>query len=143
MPSEGVVDALLKVHRALRPNGMLLDCHPTPPPVLLEVRRGPETVQLDTLEYTPEFNRAIANADQAFSSLCNEETFLEQQEMNYEFLIHFDSFDEWAKYWADQAVYFIPPKDELFEKMHQHLAAQDAELLFHCQTKATCFKKPA
>ena len=143
MPSESVVDALLKVHRALRPDGMLLDCHPIPEPVLLEVRRDSETVQLDPLEYTPEFNHAIAIADQAFSSLSNDGTFLEQQELKYEILIHFDSFDEWENFWADEAVYFIPPKDELFEKIHRHLAARDAELLFHCQTKATCFKKPA
>ena len=143
MPAESVVDALLKVHRALRPDGMLLDCHPIPEPVLLEIRRGHEIVWLDPLEYTPEFKSAIANADQAFSSLSNDGTFLKQQELQYEFLIHFDSVGEWDNFWADQAVYFVPPKDELFEKMHQQLARRDSELLFHSQTKATCFKKPA
>ena len=74
----------------------------------MEVRRRFETVQLDPLEYTPEFKYAIAIADQAFSSLSNGWTFLEQQELKCEILIHSDSFDEWEQFWADEAVYFCP-----------------------------------
>ena len=142
MPSEGVVDALLKVHRALRPDGLVLDCHPVPEPVLLEVRQGSKTAQMDLLEYTPEFSQAIANADQAYSTLCSEGIFVEQQALQYEVLVHFDSFDDWLKFWADEAVYFVPPRDEFSEKMQHLLAARAAELLFHCRTKAACFKKP-
>ncbi len=143
MPAEGVVDALLKVHRALRLDGMLLDCHPVTEPVVLQVRRGSDTTRLDSLEYTPEFSRAIANADQAFSTLSSDGTFLKQQELGYEFVVHFDSFDEWGKFWAEESEYFIPPKDALFEELRQHLAARETELLFRWQTRATSFKKPS
>ena len=140
MPLEGVVDALLKAHRALRPDGVLLDCHPVAES--LEARAGHETTQLGPLEYSPAFIRTIENADQALTSLSNEGTFLNQQQLEYIVIAHFSSFHEWEEYWAGQAEYYVPPEDGLLENIRQLLAEPGAELLLHNQIKATCFKKP-
>ena len=140
MPLEGVVDALMKVHGALRPDGVLLDCHPVTES--LEVRTPRMTTQFGPLEYSPEFTHTIANAEQALSLLCDDGAFLNQQQLEYVVVAHFSSFHEWEEYWESQAEYYIPPEEGLFEKMRQLLAAPDAELLLRTQIKATCLKKP-
>ena len=122
---------------------MLLDCRPVDQPVPLKLKRGREIVQLDPLEYTREFNRTLANVDEAFSLLCSDKTLLYHQELKYEVLVHIASWDDWKEYWSVQAVYYAPPKDELIENIHQRLGAGDAELLVHFQAKATRFAKPA
>jgi hypothetical protein len=141
MPLGGVVDALLKVHGALRWDGVLLDCHPLAES--LEVRTGGETAQLASLEYSPEFTHTIANAEQALPLLCNEGTFLKLQQLEYVVVVYFSSFSEWEEYWAGQAAYYVPPDKGLFENIRQLLAAPDAELLLYNQITAASFKKPA
>ncbi|MDA1215952.1 MAG: hypothetical protein O2812_03665 [Chloroflexi bacterium] len=118
----------------------MLDCHPVAES--LEARVGQETTQLGPLEYSPAFIRTIENADQALTSLCNNGTFLNQQQLEYVVSAHFSSIDEWEEYWAGQAEYYVPPEDGLFENMRQLLAEPGAELLLHNQIKAICFTKP-
>jgi hypothetical protein len=94
MPVESVVDALMKAHEALRPDGVLLDCHPVAES--LAVRAGKETTQLGPREYSPAFAHAVANAGQALSSVSNNGAFLKLEQMEYVVTVHFSSYAEWT-----------------------------------------------
>ncbi len=69
------MDALRKVHRSLRPGGLLLDVHPQPKPSPIEVRTYARRTDLGQLEYSPDFIRTISSADEALASLDRGGTF--------------------------------------------------------------------
>ena len=65
MPTEGVVDALKKLQRSLRPGGVLLDLHPEPRLNPVTVRTSAGTTGAGVLGYSESFIETIAAADEA------------------------------------------------------------------------------
>ncbi len=141
MPSEGVVDALRKVHRSLRPGGLLLDVHPQPKPSPIEVRTGAGTTDLGQLEYSPGFIGTMSNADEALASLDRDGTFRNEREVEFLLLHHFDSMAEWQDYMAKEAQYYLPPDAAMLETIAGGLASAGAELILSEWVRASRFRR--
>ena len=142
MPAEGVVDALRKVRRSLRPEGVLIDSHPDPYPVPLVIRSGTASRQVGRLEYSSAFTHAIGNASQAEASLVADGTFRREGEENYEFLLYLSTFDEWQAYWAIESGYYEPPGDALHDALRVGLAPGGSQLVVSYQVKTKRFGIP-
>ena len=139
MPSEGVVDALRKVHRSLRPDGLLLDVHPQPQPSSIEVRTGAGTTDLGQLEYSPGFIRTISNADGALASLERAGTFRNEREVEFMLLRHFESLAEWREYMAKEVQYYVSPDATASEAISRGLATAGSELVIREWARASRF----
>jgi hypothetical protein len=129
MPPEGVVDALRKVHRSLRPGGLLLDVRPQPQPSPFEVRTGAGATDLGQLEYSPDFIRTMSNADEALASLDRDGTFRKERKEEFLLLHHFESLAEWQEYMAKEAQYYVPPDATMIEAVGRGLETAGAELV--------------
>ena len=143
MPSEGVVDALRKVHRSLRPGGLLLDIHPQPQPSPIEVRTGAGTTDLGHLEYSPDFIGTMSNADEAMASLNRDGTFRNEREEEFLLLYHFESLVEWQDNMAKEAEYYVPPDATMIEAISRGLATAGAEMVLREWIRASRFRRLA
>ena len=141
MPSEGVVDALRKVHRSLRPNGLLLDVHPQLQPSSIEVRKDAGTADLGQLEYSPGFIRTMSNADGALASLERDGSFRNEREVEFLLLRHFESLAEWQEYMAKEAQYYVSPDATVSEAIGQGLATAGSELVLRERARASRFRR--
>lgn len=141
MPAESVVDALRKVQRSLVSNGVVLDCHPTPEAVRLEVVQSSGPMPVGSLVYSDDFARNIQNAGKAYSALCDEGVFLREGEAHYSIKVRIATFAEWEQYWADESAYYVEPEPELFPKIKTLMEEPGAELIMALAVEATRFKR--
>ena len=141
MPSEGVVDALRKVHRSLRRGGLLLDVRPQPQPSPIEVRTSAGTTDLGQLEDSPGFIRTRSNADRALVSLEADGTFKNEREVEFLLLRHFASLAEWRDYMAKEAQYYVSPDSAVSEAIARGLAAAGSELILREWVRAARFRR--
>ncbi len=141
MPAESVVDALRKVQRSLIPDGILLDCHPTPEAVHLEVVGSSGTTPVGRLDYSDDFARNIENAGRAYASLSAEGIFLRQGEARYSIKFRLTTFDEWEQYWAEESAYYVEPQSDLFPTLETLMAEPGAVLVLDIAAVANRFKR--
>ena len=141
MPAEVVVDALRKLHRTLRPGGVLLDIHPRAMPSTIEVRGRDGPTPLGQIEFSPRFNTAISNAEQALASTEAEGLFAGEQQAEFPVLYHFDSALQWLDYLTSQAAYYVPPDEAVVEAVRGAMAMLDAEMLMSESVRATRFRR--
>ena len=143
MPSEAVVDALRKVHRSLRLGGLMLDVHPQPQPLPIEVRTEAGTSDLGQLEYSPSFIDTMSNADEAPASLDRDGTFRNERKVEFLFLHHFESLAEWQDYMTKEAQYYLPPVTTMIETIGRGRATAGADLVLRERTQASRFRRQA
>lgn len=141
MPSEGVVDALKKVHRSLRPGGLLLDVHPQARLSPLELRTGAYATDLGHLEYGPDFIQTLSNSDEVLASLDQGGTFRNERDEEFLLLHHFESFAKWQEFMAQEAEYYVPPDSTMIEKIGQGLFLKGAELVLKEWVRASRFRR--
>ena len=141
MPAEGVVDALRKVHRSLRPGGLLLDVHPQTQPLPIEVRTGAGVTDLGQLEYSRGFIDTMSNAEAALASLDRDGTFRNEREEKFRLLHYFASLAEWQDYMAVEAPYYLPPDATMIESIGRELATAGAELVLRESVRASRFRR--
>jgi hypothetical protein len=87
-----MVDALVEVHRLLRPQGVLIDIHPIPERMLYEVRDG-GTVLLsapDPLCYSDEYR----NAEEALDEVVRRGLFTREDTRHFDFFVVATSVSE-------------------------------------------------
>ncbi len=135
------MDALRKVHRSLRPGGLLLDVHPQPQPSPFEVRTGAGATDLGQLEYSPDFIRTMSNADEALVSLDQDGTFRNEREEEFLLLHHFESLAEWQDYMAKEAQYYLTPDATMIETIGRGLATAGAELVLREWVRTSRFRR--
>ena len=141
MPSEGVVDALWKVQRALRPGGVLLDVHPPPQTVHIEVRASTGFAPVGRLEYSSSFAQTIAADDEALASFHRQGGFLNEQKLDFARLHYLDSIADWETYMATWGQYFVPPDDPLIETIHGLFGSTEAPIILREWIRATRFRR--
>ena len=141
MPSEGVVDALRKVHRSLRGDGLLLDVHPQPRPPSIELRTGAGTTDLGPLAYSADFIRTLSHADGALVSLEQDGTFRNEREVEFSFPRHFKSLSAWREYLAKEAQYYVPPDATMSDAIGRALATAGTELVVREWARARRFAR--
>ena len=141
MPSEGLVDALRKVHRSLRRGGLLLDVRPQPQPLPIEVRTGAGPTDLGQLEHSPGFIRTMSNADRALASLERDGTCRNEREVEFLLLRHFESLAEWQEYMVKEAQYYVSLDATVSEAIGRRLATAGSELVLREWVRASRFRR--
>ncbi|MEE8519437.1 MAG: hypothetical protein V3S98_09975 [Dehalococcoidia bacterium] len=142
MPPAGIVDALRKFHRLLRPGGTLLDAHPTTVSPSLEVVASNGKHPLGDLVYADTFVSTIANAKDALSKLVAEGLFVREQAAEYEAAIHLDSYPIWETYWEEQGSYYVEPDDDTLKAIQELMGTGEAELVLKDRIEATPYRRP-
>ena len=129
------------MHRTLRVGGMLVDCRPVPQPASIAVLTRAGSTQVGQLEYSSDFARTIANAEEALASLGRKKLFERQRSVEYRLLIHFKSVSQWQEHlakWADD----YEPMPEGFQQAIEDLAGvPGTEIVLDTKRRSTTFKK--
>lgn len=98
---DGVVNALRKLHTALRPQGVLLDVHPKPEHSPVEIRRADQTIAVGQVDETQDIAE-ITGAEAALRQVLDEGLFVPEGERTFDFVRHFDSVKTWLAYRAER-----------------------------------------
>ena len=122
-------------------SGVVLDCHPTPDAVLMDVVGSSGTTSVGSVEYGEGFIRTIENAVGAYSALCDEGVFLRERQSTYSVKVRLTTFDEWEQYWADEYEYYVEPDPELFPTIKKLMEEPGAELILTIAAVGTRFMR--
>lgn len=98
MPTEGMVDALLRAQRLLRPNGWLVDVHPTVESAHVEV--GPDIRTGDLHAENARLRHAAADA--ALAAIAARGVFTIEGAQEFSFRRYADSIEELRNYVAEK-----------------------------------------
>ena len=131
----------MKVHRSLRPGGLLLNVQPQPQPSPIEVRTGAGTTDLGQVVYSPGFIHTMSKADDALASLDRGGAFRNEREERFLLLHHFESLAEWQDYMAKDAEYYVPPDATMIETIGRALATPGSELVLREWVRASRFRR--
>jgi hypothetical protein len=104
------VNALNRMHTALRPGGHLLDLHPDALHAPVEVRLGDAIMPLGHLDETRHIHDVhIARA--ARQAAIDAGQFVLERETRFTFVTHFDSVDTWLTYMAEHMQKDVVPAE--------------------------------
>lgn len=92
---------LKQIHRALRPDGVLLDLHPQPKEVQVEVVTLNRTITIGTLDGS-EDHRSIRNARKRLLAVQREGHFRLEGRRTFDLRIYHESVEVWLEFHADQ-----------------------------------------
>jgi SAM-dependent methyltransferase len=95
---EGVGDALRRIHRALRPGGVLLDVHPRPEPVGYEVRTGGRAVPVGE-NRAPQAIEKVPRARAALAAAIAGGWFVRERRASFTFARHFAGVETMLAYY--------------------------------------------
>jgi hypothetical protein len=101
MERAGMVHALHKIHRLLKPDGILVDIHPPPEPSAIAVRVGAQTISAGWLNDTDDYGDYEA-ADQALARVTRDGLFTVEREGAFEFVTRADTLAELRAYVAEE-----------------------------------------
>jgi ubiquinone/menaquinone biosynthesis C-methylase UbiE len=110
MTPEGMVHALEETRRLLKPEGTLVDIHPTLEPTLIEVHKGGSL-----LSARPKADHAAEGyrqADNALAQAVQRQLFAVEHTEQFDFLIYGSSVAELREYIAESNAYNDSPEDE-------------------------------
>ena len=113
------MNALDRMHTALRPGGQLLDLHPDAVHSPVEVDAGGTIVLLGHLDDTLHI-RDVHSALAARQVVIDAGKFVLEREIRFTFITHFDSVENWLRFMAEHAQKSVIPAE---------LAARARELL--------------
>jgi len=85
--------ALKKIHRLLKPAGVLIDIHPTPEPASLEVRIGMQSTPAGWMQETDDY-AGYEQSDAALAEAIKRDLFIAERQGNFEFIVYADSIEE-------------------------------------------------
>jgi len=96
-----MVHALEKIHRLLKPDGRLIDIHPTSEPASIEVRLGARTTPAGWLQETDDYIE-YEQADEALQRIVHGGWFSLEREGVFEFVTHADSLADLREFLAEE-----------------------------------------
>jgi hypothetical protein len=101
MERAGMVHALEKIHELLKPEGILLDIHPTNEPAALAVRLREQIIPAGWVNETDDYVE-YEWADEAVNHVVNNGRFALERRGTFEFVWHADAMIELRAYLADE-----------------------------------------
>lgn len=130
---------LHRVHRWLRPGGLVLDIHPEPEDARVEVRAG------NRVRFVGPYARAaiydnIHRARDTLAGLVGEGLFARERSTAFEVLYHFPSVDAWLAYRVERGT-STEVDAALLARARRELADTSGELLIREQMRATRYRQ--
>jgi hypothetical protein len=95
-----MVHALETIHRLLKPDGLLIDIHPTSEPASIEVRSGPYTTLAGWVQ-EPDDYAEYDLADAALARVVAGGLFRVERQGVFEFVWHADTLDDLRAFMAE------------------------------------------
>jgi hypothetical protein len=120
---------------------VLLDCHPVPEPSAIEIRTVNDSTRVGELIYTTEFEQTIANAEDSLELLGKQGVFGSRETVDYTFLIHFQSAQEFFDYFEYWASYYEPVPANLKQEIEELSAQTGTEIVLDTRCRSTVFEK--
>ncbi|HIF72740.1 MAG TPA: hypothetical protein EYQ61_09330 [Dehalococcoidia bacterium] len=117
------------MHRSLRAGGVLIDR-----------RASSGTTRVGQLEYSQDFNETIAKAERSLDQVATQGLFERQRSIEYRFLIHFQSIEDWQEYFDYWATYYVPMSEELMQIIEKLASQPGADIVLDANTVSTAYK---
>ncbi len=129
------------MHRSLRAGGVVIDSHPMPESSPVESRTSAGATRVGQLEYSQEFTETISKAEESLALLGRQGVFKSQRTIEYRFLIHFESVEEWQEYFDYWSSYYEPLSEDLVRSIHELAGDTGAEIVLDTICQSTAFLK--
>ncbi|MCZ7669606.1 MAG: hypothetical protein M5U34_21730 [Chloroflexi bacterium] len=102
-----MVHALEKIHTLLKPDGFLIDIHPTPEPPPIEVRLGAESHRVGWVREVDDYCEYVA-ADEALATAVSRKLYTWQKQGTFAFTTYADTIldlrHHLAETWTDAII---------------------------------------
>ena len=130
------------MHRSLRPGGALLDLHPQPHEYrTVDVRLGDELRRAGRLYRQAFFIADIHAARETLGAAVSERLFRMDEEVEFEFIEHYDSVDAWTACLAKPRVGELVADEHLIESACAMMPAGQAEIIVTQLMRAARFAR--
>jgi hypothetical protein len=136
---EGVVHALRRIHRSLRPEGVLLDLHPEPEGAGLEVWKGGRVDRLGYVDQEDDI-RDILEARARMDQVEGDGWYVTERRKSFDLLAHFPGAKDWLEYQVREG-YSGTVSAELIATADRLLAAGGGEFVVREPIRASVLKR--
>jgi len=143
MEPEGMVHALEEVHRLLKPDGTLIEIHPSvEPPPFVEVRT---TGELSFSEDDPGFDYVddLRDAEAAVATVTERGVFAFEDRRRFELRTHAASVEELRDHQVVADAYDPPQKEEELARRQDEMYARVNDLLGRTSGADLVYVEPA
>ncbi|MFN2487228.1 MAG: hypothetical protein ABR609_11595 [Acidimicrobiia bacterium] len=131
--------ALRRIHRSLRPEGVLLDLHPQPEHAGVEVWQGGRVERLGHVGQEEDI-RDIVEARARLDLVEGDHWYVTERRKFFDLLSHFPSAEDWLEYQAREG-YTAAVSDELLASANRLLATGDGEFVVREPIRASLLKR--
>ena len=130
------------MHRLLRPSGALLDLHPQPQEYrTVDVRLGDELRRAGRLHRRAFFIADIHAARDTLGAAVSERLFRMDEEVEFEYVEHYDSVDSWMACLAKPRVGELVADEHLIQSACAKMPAGQAEIIVTQLERAARFAR--
>ena len=134
-----MVDALRRIHRSLRPEGVLVDLHPEPTNSAVEVWQDGRITQLGHIGSEADI-RDIVEARLRLDQMEKDGWYAIERRRVFDLLFHFPDVDEWLTYMAEEEPEIELP-EELVSRARRRLSAVEGELVIREPARASGLRR--
>lgn len=134
-----MVDALSRIHRLLRPGGVLVDLHPQPTNSAVEVWQESRITQLGHIGSEDDV-RDIMEARHSLDRVERDGWYSTERRRVFDLLFHFPGVDDWLTYMAEKEPEIELP-EELVSQARRLLSADEGELVIREPVRASGLRR--
>ena len=131
--------ALRRIHRSLRPEGVLVDFHPQPEHAGVEVWQGGRVKRLGHVDQEEDI-RDILEARARLDLVEGEGWYVTKRRRFFDLLSHFPTAEDWLEYQAREG-YTGAVSEELLASANRLLATGDGEFVVREPIRASLLKR--
>jgi hypothetical protein len=133
------VHALRRIHRSLRPGGVLLDLHPQPEPAAVEVWHGGQVEHLGHVDQKDDIGD-ILEARVRLGQVEVDGWYVNQRQEFFDLIAHFPTASDWQEYQAKEG-YSGVLSDDLLASAHELMATSGGEFIVREPIRASLLKR--
>ena len=131
--------ALRRIHRSLRPEGVLLDLHPQPEHAGVEVWQGGRVERLGNVGQEEDI-RDILEARDRLDLVEGEGWYITERRRFFDLLSHFPGAEDWLEY-QEREGYTSVVSEELLASANRLLATGNGEFVVREPIRASLLKR--
>ena len=134
-----MVDALSRIHRSLRREGVLVDLHPQPTNSAVEVWQEGRISQLGHIGSEADV-RDILEARLRLDQVEKDGWYASERRRVFDLIFHFSDVDEWLTYMAEKEPEIELP-EELVARARRLVPAAEGELVIREPARASALRR--